>query len=80
MKTMTVRDAAALWGLSERRVAISCKEGRIKWANKQSHAWLIPADAQKPAANRSARKSAGNLPAAMTLSVKFLPMRMRTVL
>ena len=57
MNTMTVRDAAALWGLSERRVAVLCKEGRIKGAYKQGYAWMIPADAQKPTDNRSARKS-----------------------
>ena len=57
LNTMTVRDAAALWGLSERRVAVLCKEGRIKGAYKQGYAWMIPADAQKPADNRSARKS-----------------------
>ena len=57
MNTMTVRDAASIWGLSERRVAILCKEGRIKGAYKQGRSWIIPADAKKPADNRSARKS-----------------------
>lgn len=57
MNTMTVRDAASIWGLSERRVAILCKEGRIKGAYKQGRSWIIPADANKPADNRSARKS-----------------------
>jgi len=57
LNTMTVRDAAALWGLSERRVAVLCKEGRIKGAYKQGYAWMIPADAKKPADNRSSRKS-----------------------
>ena len=57
MNTMTVRDAASIWGLSERRVAILCKEGRIKGAYKQGRSWTIPADAKKPADNRSSRKS-----------------------
>ena len=57
MNTMTVRDAASIWGLSERRVAILCKEGRIKGAYKQGRSWIIPADAKKPADNRSSRKS-----------------------
>ena len=57
LNTMTVRDAAVLWGLSERRVAVLCKEGRIKGAYKQGYAWMIPADAQKPTDNRSSRKS-----------------------
>lgn len=50
--TMSVREAAGLWNLTERRVSGLCKEGKIKGARKQGHFWLIPADAQKPADNR----------------------------
>jgi len=46
--TMTVRQAAFLWNISERRVAILCKEGRIEGAVKQGKNWLIPADTCKP--------------------------------
>ena len=46
--TMTVKQAAFLWDISERRVAILCKEGRITGAVKQGKSWLIPADAKKP--------------------------------
>jgi len=46
--TMTVRQAAFLWNISERRVAILCKEGRIEGAVKQGKSWFIPADACKP--------------------------------
>ena len=46
--TMTVKQAAFLWDISERRVTILCKEGRIAGAVKQGKSWLIPADAKKP--------------------------------
>lgn len=48
----TIKEVAELWNLSERRVAILCKEGRIPGAIKQGKSWLIPADARKPADNR----------------------------
>lgn len=51
-KHMTTKEAAILWDISERRVSILCSEGRIIGAKKQGHAWLIPADAAKPADNR----------------------------
>ncbi len=54
--TMNVREAAALWGLSERRVAILCKGGRVDGAVKSGHAWAIPADAKKPGDNRTGAK------------------------
>jgi len=50
--TMTVRQAAFLWNISERRVAILCKEGRIEGAVKQGKSWLIPSDASKPGDQR----------------------------
>lgn len=53
MKTITVQEAAKLWGLSDRRVAILCKEGRIDGAVKQGRFWTIPANAKKPSDNRT---------------------------
>ena len=49
---ITTKQAATLWGISERRVSILCREGRIQGAAKQGHAWMIPADAAKPADQR----------------------------
>lgn len=57
MSTMNVREAAALWGLSERRVAVLCKAGRIEGVVKNGHAWVIPADARKPSDNRTGTKN-----------------------
>lgn len=46
--TMTVKEAAKLWDLSERRIAALCKKGRIEGAFKQGRSWRIPAAAGKP--------------------------------
>ena len=51
-KTMSVKEASKLWGLTERRIAGLCKNGDIKGAKKAGKSWLIPADAQKPADKR----------------------------
>lgn len=52
MNTMSVQQAAELWNISPRRVAILCKEGRINGVVKEGHIWKIPADAKKPLDNR----------------------------
>lgn len=49
---MYVKDAAELWGISERRVSALCKEGKIDGAQKQGKSWIIPGDAKKPADGR----------------------------
>ncbi len=36
------------WGISERRLNILCKEGRIKGAEKFGNMWAIPSNAVKP--------------------------------
>lgn len=50
--TMTVKEAATLWDVSERRVTELCREGRIDGAEKEGKSWLIPSDAEKPTDNR----------------------------
>ena len=50
--TMTVKEAAMLWGVTERWVTVLCKEGRIEGAYKKDRIWLIPANAKKPADSR----------------------------
>ena len=71
MNTMTVADAAQRWGISERRIAVLCKEGRIKGAYKQGKSWVIPADAQRPADARikTRRDPASGRSAALPLPV-----------
>ena len=41
-------EKAKEWGISQRRVAIYCKEGRIKGAIIVSNRWMIPIKAEKP--------------------------------
>lgn len=52
MNAMTTKEAAKLWGISERRVAFLCKEGKITGAYKQGKNWLIPTYTPKPTDHR----------------------------
>lgn len=45
------------WGISQRRVAIFCKEGRVPGAELIGNRWFLPIDAEKPGDPRKARKS-----------------------
>ncbi len=45
-------EAAALWGISKRRVQILCAQGRVEGAMKVGQVWIIPAQAEKPADQR----------------------------
>ena len=47
-KMMSVKEAAELWGLTDRRVTTLCKTGRIDGAKLEKHRWLIPADTERP--------------------------------
>lgn len=40
--------AAEKWNISERRIQILCREGRIKGVVKFGRAWAIPVEAEKP--------------------------------
>ena len=55
MEFMSAREAADKWGISQRRVAVLCSEGRIKNTEMLGNMWLIPLMAQKPADARSIR-------------------------
>lgn len=45
---MTVKEAAAKWGISDRRVRVLCAEGKISGAYREGRAWKIPNHAIKP--------------------------------
>lgn len=53
MNLISARDAAEKWGISQRRVAALCAEGRIEQATLVGKMWVIPADAKKPEDGRS---------------------------
>ncbi len=41
-------EVAKEWGISERRLNILCKTGRIQGAEKFGNVWAIPSCAEKP--------------------------------
>ena len=49
---ISVKEAAARWHVTERRVSSLCKDGKITGAKKQGNRWMIPANTQKPADQR----------------------------
>lgn len=49
---MFVKEAAALWNISERQVSGLCTRGKIPGAVKQGRSWMIPTTAEKPADQR----------------------------
>ena len=55
MDYITAKDAATLWGISQRRVAVLCSEDRIEGAELKGKMWWIPKDTSKPDDARSLR-------------------------
>ncbi len=49
---MTTKEASEKWNITERRINVLCKEGRIPGAYKENKRWVIPVDASKPADKR----------------------------
>ena len=52
---MTVKQAAKLWEISDRRVRVLCSEGRIPGVIKEGRAYKIPIDSIKPVDERTLR-------------------------
>lgn len=48
VKFISTTEAGKRWGLSSRRVAILCTEGRIPNAQKIGNTWMLPEDSEKP--------------------------------
>lgn len=67
---ITIKEAAKLWGISERRVNELCKNERINGAFKKGNRWMIPSDAEKPLDQRL-KNPAVNV---RTASTKKLPL------
>ena len=55
MEVMSAKEAAAKWGISQRRVAVLCSENRIANAQIVGNMWILPTDAEKPIDARSTR-------------------------
>lgn len=47
-KYITTNEASEKWGISQRRVATLCSDGRIKGAQKTGNTWIIPCNTAKP--------------------------------
>ena len=54
---MNVKEAAKLWGISERRVRVLCANGQIDGAFQHGKLWVIPDGAEKPADGRIKAKA-----------------------
>lgn len=50
--TISVKEAALRWDLTERTIRGLCKSGKISGAYKKGRDWKIPVDAQRPIDNR----------------------------
>lgn len=50
---LSVKDAAAKWGISERMVRRYCSQGRIQNVQQNEHGWLIPDNCAKPQDGRT---------------------------
>ena len=48
MGSMSVKEAALKWNISERRVQKLCEEDRIPRVFRFGCTWAIPSDAKKP--------------------------------
>lgn len=48
MEYMTIKEAAAKWGLSERRIQEICELDKVPGVTKFGRAWAVPVDAEKP--------------------------------
>lgn len=59
MNYCTTAEIAEKWKVSQRRVSILCKEGRVEGAVLKGNMWLIPFEAQKPLDPRKTNNSKG---------------------
>ena len=62
MGLMSAKTAGEKWGITQRRVAVLCSEGRIPGAAIVGNSWVIPEDAEKPEDARSSHTPRQNEP------------------
>ena len=56
MNFLTTTEMAKVWGISSRRIALLCSQGRVDGATMKGKTWLIPENAKKPEDPRRAQK------------------------
>lgn len=54
MDYTSIKEASERWGISDSRIRVLCREGRIEGAVKIGRNWAIPAYASKPIDGREA--------------------------
>ena len=57
MEILTIKEASEQWGISQRRIATLCEQGRVPGAVKAAGVWILPPDSKKPS---DARMKSGN--------------------
>ncbi|KAA0764466.1 DNA-binding protein [Bacillus sp. SH5-2] len=50
---VTAKEASEKWGISDRRIQLLCKQGRIIGAYRLGWTWAIPEDAVEPVDGRT---------------------------
>lgn len=57
MEYLTTIEMTVKWGISARRIALLCEQGRIAGVVKKGKTWLIPMEAEKPLDKRKNGKT-----------------------
>lgn len=52
MDYITTKEAAEKWNISERRVQVLCRQGKVKGVVRLGWAWAIPKNTNKPKDSR----------------------------
>jgi hypothetical protein len=52
MDFLTTKQASKIWGITSRRIALLCEQGRVEGAVKAGAAWIMPANTPKPVDRR----------------------------
>ena len=48
MEYLTTIEMSKRWGITSRRIAVLCEQGRTNGVVKKGKTWLIPCDSEKP--------------------------------
>lgn len=56
---MSIKDMAAKWGISERRIQKLCEDNRLAGVIRFGRSWAIPVDTEKPIDARSKKARRG---------------------
>ncbi len=56
MSFLTTTEMSKVWGISSRRIALLCSQGRVNGATMKGKTWLIPEETKKPIDPRRMQK------------------------